>query len=111
MTFDSSNLKVIYKNNQMSPFENQLVLPMQTGCNYERPDIFSKLLLNEVQVVDVAHESDTDKKILREEIIEVLTAFSGHSEDQSDRPEKNSSEPEAFIQRIVFTKFDKSAEV
>jgi hypothetical protein len=90
MTFDSSNLKVIYKNNQMSPFENQLVLPMQTGGNYERSDIFSMLLLNEVQDVDVAHESDANKKILREEIMEVLTAFSGHSEDQSERPENNS---------------------
>ena len=40
MTFDLESLKVIYKNDQMSLFENQTLQPMIVGETYERSDMF-----------------------------------------------------------------------
>jgi hypothetical protein len=94
----------------MSQFEHQLA-PMLTGNTYQRSEIFSKLQLNEVKDFNVPHQSAADKKNLREEIMEVLSAYSGHSENQSERPENDASESEAFIQKIVTAKFEKNAEV
>ena len=36
MTFNSESMKVIYKNNQMSAFENQTLQPLIVGETYEK---------------------------------------------------------------------------
>ena len=40
MTFDTESMKVIYKNNQMSIFENQTLQPLIVGETYEKSDMF-----------------------------------------------------------------------